>query len=281
MGAAPPVAPGGVATAAAVPTIWVRLSRLLRETGQTLGLRYITNSGGAIPPATLDEMPSLFPGTDIFLMYGLTEAFRSSYLEPAEFDRKRGSIGKAIPNVELFVVDPESGLCQAGEVGELVHRGSLVSMGYWGQPELSARIIRANPHLAELIGDEPVLHSGDLVKRDEEGFLWFVGRRDNLIKSSGFRVSPEEVEENLCSLEGVAEAVAFGVPDDELGQRIHVAVDVRDGFDMTDQQMFLELRRQCPPHMVPSVIHRYPDGLPRTPNGKLDRTAIRKAHGAA
>src|SRR5262249_27908031 len=156
-----------------------------------------------------------------FLMYGLTEAFRSTYLPPEELDRRPTSMGKAIPDTEILVVNDDGRPCKPGEVGELVHRGPTVSMGYWGQPEATARVLRPHPFLpAELGSNEIVCYSGDLVTLDENGFLYFVGRRDALIKSSGFRVSPTEVEEALFQSGKVREAGVIGVPDPVLGQSI-------------------------------------------------------------
>src|SRR5690606_4947787 len=148
-------------------------------------LRYVTNTGGALPPGVLDRLRAALPTTDVVLMYGLTEAFRSTYLPPEELDRRPTSIGKAIPNTEIFVLNEHGRPCPPGEVGELVHRGPTVSLGYWGQPELTAQVLRPHPlAAAELSQPELVCYSGDLVTRDAEGFLYFVGRRDNLIKSA-------------------------------------------------------------------------------------------------
>ena len=185
---------------AGVPTLW----NLLAQPSSTMHktklphLRYITNTGGAMPQPVLRVLRENLPTTKVFLMYGLTEAFRSTYLPPEELDRRPTSMGKAIPDTEILVVNDSGGLCQPGEPGELVHRGPTVSMGYWGEPELTAKMLRPNPFLPpEVIDREKVVYSGDLVKMDEDGFLYFIGRRDTMIKTSGFRVSPTEVEEVL------------------------------------------------------------------------------------
>jgi len=209
---------------AAVPPAWIQVVEYLRDQPTSLpDLRYITNSGGKIPGNILQEMPRVFSGTRIYLMYGLTEAFRSTYLEPEKFELKMGSIGRAIPNAEIFVVATDRGICGPGEEGELIHRGALVSSGYWGQSEATAEKIRPCPELEKLIGDEPVLYSGDIVQVDADGDLWFVGRKDGLIKSSGFRISPTEVEEIVARSGKVAHVVAFGTPDDILGQVVEAA----------------------------------------------------------
>jgi acyl-CoA ligase (AMP-forming) (exosortase A-associated) len=265
---------------AAVPTVWIQLVRYLqdlRDERPALPLRYVTNSGGKIPTGILEAMPAVFPEVALYLMYGLTEAFRSTYLPPDLFHRKMGAIGRAIPNVEIYVVDPEGGLCGPGEVGELIHRGSLISRGYWGDPELTAKRLRPSPHLRPLIGDEPVLHSGDLVRWDDEGFLWFVGRADSMIKCSGYRISPTEVEDVVHLNESVGDAVAFGVDDDTYGQVVHVAVAARDGHELDVESLHRFCRRSMPTYMVPARIWAWAGPMPRTANGKTDRPAVIRA----
>src|SRR5580693_524284 len=183
---------------AGVPTFW----SLMAQENSTLeqnpphSLRYITNTGGAMPQAVLKVLRRALPTTKIFLMYGLTEAFRSTFLPPEELDRRPTSIGKAIPDTQILVLKENGEPCEPGEIGELVHRGPTVSLGYWNRPEDTARALRPNPLLPPDMGDcERVCYSGDLVKMDEDGFLYFVGRRDTMIKSSGIRISPTEVEE--------------------------------------------------------------------------------------
>jgi acyl-CoA synthetase (AMP-forming)/AMP-acid ligase II len=261
----------------AIPLVapsWVQLVRYLEEeTVRFEALRYVTNTGGAIPRPILETMPRVLPGVDIFLMFGLTEAFRSTYLPPRLFHAKLGAIGQAIPNVEIFVVHPDSGLCGPDEVGELVHRGDLISSGYWGQPEATASRIRVNEHLRPALGEEPVLHSGDWVRRDADGILWYVGRMDSMIKCSGFRISPNEVEDVVCRFPGVDHAVAFGVKDDELGQVVHVAVQWREGARGEDALRGF-LREHLPHYMLPRAIHGATEPMPRTATGKIDRQAV-------
>lgn len=258
---------------AGVPPLWIQLVRLLDVAPVVLPrLRFVTNSGGKIPNAILERMPAHFPDTRIFLMYGMTEAFRSTYLHPARFTQKMGSMGRAIPGAEIYVVQQGQGIAAPGEPGELVHRGPLVSMGYWNRPEATAEKIRPCPELAALIGDEPVLFSGDIVNRDEDGDLWFVGRNDALIKTNGFRVSPDDVEDMVHRSGMAADVVAFGVEDDLMGQCVHVAVSLLPGG--TQAALMAYCRRTMPTFMVPRAIHIWPDMMPRTASGKLARTDI-------
>jgi acyl-CoA ligase (AMP-forming) (exosortase A-associated) len=266
---------------AAVPPIWGQIVRTLSAAPTRFPhLRRVTNSGGKIAPNILEQLPLVFQGADIYLMYGLTEAFRSTYLPPERFQRKPGSIGRAIPDADVFVIKQGIGIAGPLEEGELVHRGPLVSMGYWGKPDLTAQKIRPCPELYHLIGDEPVVYSGDTVRVDEEGDLWFVGRRDGMIKTSGFRVSPEEVEDLVYRSGCVAEAVAFGVADESLGEVIHVAWTSLGGRGCEDDLMH-HCRSTMPSYMVPRAFHQWPKGMPRTASGKLDRSAVvRTATGA-
>ena len=267
---------GGVTGLAAVPPIWGQIARLLDAHPVALpSLRRITNSGGKIPLNVLERLPHLFPGVEIFLMYGLTEAFRSTYLAPTKFAAKMGAIGRAIPGAEIYAIKPGEGIAGPGETGELVHRGPLVSLGYWGKPEATAEKIRPCPELAPLIGDEPVVWSGDTVRVDADGDFWFVARTDAMIKSSGFRVSPDEVEDLVCRSGLVGDAVAFGVEDDDLGQVVHVALTPLAGF--SDAALFAHCRRAMPHYMLPRRLHVWIEPMPRTASGKLARPEIVRA----
>jgi acyl-CoA ligase (AMP-forming) (exosortase A-associated) len=266
---------------AGVPTLW----SLLAQPNSTLSkqplpsLRYITNTGGAMPQNVLAALRQALPPTKIFLMYGLTEAFRSTYLPPEELDRRPTSMGKAIPNTEILVVSDSGTPCQPGEVGELVHRGPTVSMGYWGQPELTARVLRPHPFLpAELGSDEKVCYSGDLVRQDQEGFLYFVGRRDTLIKSSGFRISPTEVEEVLFQSGQVRQAAVIGVPDEVLGQTIKAFVVANDDAPVIPTALLAFCSEKMPRHMIPKAVEIL-DELPKTSSGKVDYPALRRREG--
>jgi acyl-CoA ligase (AMP-forming) (exosortase A-associated) len=268
---------------AGVPTLWTLLaqpSSTLRKT-ELPHLRYITNTGGAMPQTVLAALRQALPTTRIFLMYGLTEAFRSTYLPPEELDRRPTSMGRAIPDTEILVVNEEGKRCKPGEVGELVHRGPTVSLGYWGQPDLTARVLRPHPFLPPEIGnEEKVCYSGDLVTMDEDGFLYFVGRRDTLIKSSGFRVSPTEVEEVLFQSGRLREAAVIGVPDEVLGQAIKAFVVPADGQSPTPAELLEFCAARMPNYMVPRAVEIVA-ALPKTSSGKVDYPTIRREQGLA
>ena len=266
---------------AGVPTFWSLLaqpsSSLHKEPPRRL--RYITNTGGAMPQPVLARLRELLPETRVYLMYGLTEAFRSTYLPPEELDRRPTSMGKAIPDTEILVVNEQGKLCKPGEVGELVHRGPTVSMGYWGQPELTAKVLRPHPLLASEMGDvERVCYSGDYVRMDEEGFLYFVGRRDTMIKTSGFRVSPTEVEEVLFKTGALKAAAVIGIPDEVLGETIKAFVVGRDGEELDEEQLRQFCAANMPRHMVPKAIEIL-DELPKTTSGKVDYPSLRRREG--
>lgn len=267
---------------AGVPTIWAMLvqeSSGLHE-HDFPNLRCITNTGGAMPNSVLESLIARLPTTHIFLMYGLTEAFRSTYLPPAEVKRRPNSIGKAIPNTEIFVVSEDGQLCGPGEIGELVHRGPTVSMGYWGHKELNERTFRPHPFLPQDEGGtELVCYSGDLVKMDEEGYLYFVGRRDTMIKSSGFRISPTEVEEALFSSGYVKNAAVIGVPDPILGQAVKAYVVPKNGNGTLVDALIDHCMAQIPRYMVPREVEIL-DELPINGNGKVDYPLLRRRGGS-
>jgi acyl-CoA ligase (AMP-forming) (exosortase A-associated) len=260
-----------------VPTLWSLLAQPASSLHkhQFPHLRYLTNTGGRMPQTVLKTLRQALPTTKIFLMYGLTEAFRSTYLPPEELDRRATSIGKAIPNTEILLVNEQGKPCRPGEAGELIHRGPTVSMGYWGQPELTSRVLRPHPFLPPELGDgEKVCYSGDLVWMDDEGFLYFVGRRDNMIKSSGFRISPTEVEEVLFQSGQVREAGVIGVPDDMLGQAIKAFVVPKEDQLIDREQLLAFCAEKMPRYMVPKSVEIL-DALPKTPSGKIDYPALR------
>ena len=208
-----------------VPPLWIQIARQDWPREAAEHLRYFANTGGRMPKTTLDKLRSLFPEASPFLMYGLTEAFRSTYLDPAQVDRRPDSIGKAIPNAEILVVRPDGSVCDPGEEGELVHRGALVALGYWNDPVRTAERFRPVPaREPSLCTEEMAVWSGDIVVRDEDGFLYFVGRNDEMIKTSGYRVSPAEIEEVAYGTGLVSDAVALGVEDAKLGQHIVLVV---------------------------------------------------------
>jgi acyl-CoA synthetase (AMP-forming)/AMP-acid ligase II len=231
-----------------------------------------------MPRATLDKLRRALPRARPFLMYGLTEAFRGTYLPPEEIDRRPDSIGKAIPNTEILVVRPDGSLCDVDEPGELVQRGSLVALGYWNDPDKTAERFRPLPsQRPELPITEIAVWSGDTVRRDADGYLYYVGRRDEMIKTSGYRVSPTEVEEVVYGSGLVSDVVAFAAPHASLGEGI-VLVAAR-GAQATDEggantrELLAYCKQQLPTFMVPHHI-AWLDELPRNPNGKFDRPAL-------
>lgn len=270
------VAAEGITGLAAVPPLWIQLAAL--DWPQPHTLRYLTNSGGAMPVTTVAALRAKLPDAQLFLMYGLTEAFRSTYLPPAELERRPDSMGRAIPNAQVMVVRPDGTPCAPNEPGELVHRGALVSMGYWNDPAKTAERFKPAP------GQDPALPitemavwSGDTVRMDEEGYLYFIGRGDDMIKVSGYRVSPTEVEEGAHASGLVAEAAAFGVPHPALGQAIVLlAVARAEGLDAA--ALLKECRRRLPAYMVPAHVEIRAGQFPRNPNGKIDRKLLREPY---
>lgn len=259
---------------AAVPPLWIQLAQLEWPEQIASHLRYITNSGGAMPGAVVKALRAKLPKTRVFLMYGLTEAFRSTYLPPEELDRRPDSIGKAIPNAEVMVVRADGSPAAPGEAGELVHRGALVAMGYWNDPEKTAERFRPAPsQLPGIPLPEIAVWSGDTVRADDEGFLYFIARKDDMIKTSGYRVSPTEVEEVVYSTGVVGEAVALGVPHPALGQAIVLLATPRASQALAEDFLMAECKRRLPAFMVPTVI-RVMESLPRNPNGKIDRKKL-------
>lgn len=270
---------GDVNGLAMVPTMWIPFVRLLNDRGVVLDqIRYVANSGGPLPTDVQKAWPVVFPKARHYLMYGMTEGFRSSYLPPEDFERKMGSIGLPLPNVELFVVHPEKGLCDAFEHGELIHRGSLLSSGYYGKPSATEKKIRPCAHLQHLIGDESVLHSEDTVYRDNEGYLWFVARTSTFIKCSDFRISPTEVEDIVFSSGLVNDVVAFGAPDEMLGQVVHLAANSSNDEPLQKDALRRHCKKNMPFYMVPREIHEWPDAMPRTSNAKIDRPRVIAAY---
>ncbi|MEQ1529851.1 MAG: acyl-CoA ligase (AMP-forming), exosortase A system-associated [Methylococcales bacterium] len=259
---------------AAVPPLWAQLANLEWPAEINSHLRYMTNSGGKMPKAVLNAIRQRVPDGQFFLMYGLTEAFRSTYLPPAQIDKRPDSMGKAIPNAEILVVREDGSLCVPHEPGELVHKGSLVAMGYWNDPEKTAERYKPAPNqLNELPLTEIAVWSGDTVTMDEEGYLYFVGRKDDMIKTSGYRVSPTEIEEVIYSSGLVKEAAAIGIEHDTLGQAVLVVVSVEDPDTFSEQTLSNLCKTQLPNFMVPAKIVLLPV-LPKNPNGKIDRKTL-------
>ena len=258
----------GVTGFPVVPTILSLLLHGQRDALDLPSLRYITNTGAALPAAHIARIRELLPHVQLFSMYGLTECKRVSYLPPHELDRRPTSIGLPIPNTEVFIVDAEGQRVADGEVGELVVRGPHVMRGYWADPQETAKRFRPGP-----MPGETVLYTGDLVRRDSDGFLYFVGRMDDIIKSRGEKVSPKEVEAVVYGLDGVVDAAVIGVPDDVLGSAIALFVSLAPGSTLTPRQIQAHCQKQLENFMVPKVIEVWPS-LPKSPQGKLDKRAI-------
>jgi acyl-CoA ligase (AMP-forming) (exosortase A-associated) len=266
---------------AGIPSIWIALTRSSLAQTNLPSLRYITNSGGVIPSPVLEFLRKALPTTDIYLMYGLTEAFRSTFLPPEDFDTHPGSMGKAIPNTEIFVIAEDGHPCGPHEIGELVHRGPTVAMGYWNRPEETEKCFRVlDSPVIKGSTPERVVFSGDLVKTDEDGYLYYVGRKDGMIKCSGVRISPTEIEEVAFRSGLIREAAAIGVADDIAGQAIKLFV-VPVGNKSDSRQLKKQIIEHCgnsvPRYMVPKYIEIIPE-LPKTPHGKVDYPVLKKKH---
>ena len=259
-----------VSVLAAVPPLWLRLLNGggLRDR-RLPDLRVVTNAGGHLPVDAVRVLRSAHPDARLYLMYGLTEVLRSTYLPPEEVDRRPDSMGRAIPGAEVYVVDEDGRPVPRGSVGELVHRGPTVTRGYWNDPALTARVYRPLPGITA--PGECAVFSGDLVRQDAEGFLYYVSRRDRLIKTMGFRVGPDEVIDVLIASGEVAEAEVVGEPDPVWGTRIAAHVVLGAGGDLGRLKAFCG--RELPRHMQPArfVAH---DALPLLPSGKHDLAAL-------
>jgi acyl-coenzyme A synthetase/AMP-(fatty) acid ligase len=250
--------------------LWVQLVEAVWPPAPALSLRRLTNSGGKLAPSVIRRMRELFAAADIYSMYGLTEAFRSTYLEPELLDSHPDSMGKAIPFAEILVADRERQAIEGEGEGELVHAGPLVAQGYWQDPERTAERFKPAPAGSAYGGI--AVWSGDRVRRDGDGLLYFVGREDGMIKTAGNRVSPTEVEEAAIASGVVHEAVALGYPDARLGEAI--ALVVRPERREREDELRAFLRTSLPNFMQPSAIV-WREELPRSPNGKLDRVELK------
>ena len=234
-------------------------------------LRYITNTAQALPPKHIFSLRELFPHVKIYSMYGLTECKRVAYLDPSQAENRPSSVGKAMPNVEVFIVDEEGRkITQPGQIGELVIRGANVMKGYWNLPELTAQRLKPGPW-----DGEKLLYSGDYFKTDEEGYLYFVSRKDDIIKTAGEMVSPKEVENVLYEMDGIVEAAVVGIPDEILGNAVKAFVVLADGFRLTDKDIILHCQEHLESFMVPKSIE-FREELPKTSTGKLKKAELIK-----
>jgi len=251
-----------------VPTISAILLQMDLGKYDLSRLRYVTNTGAALPTEHIVRLRGLLPHVAIYSMYGLTECKRVSYLPPGEIDRRPGSVGRGMPNEEVYVVDEEGRRVGPGVVGELVVRGSNVMKGYWELPDETDRVLRPGP-----LPGEKVLYTGDLFRTDEEGYLYFVGRKDDIIKSRGEKVSPKEVENVLYAHPEVAEAAVVGVPDPVLGEAVKAILTRKSGSQLTERDILRHCASRLEDFMVPSLVE-FRAALPKTSNGKIDKREL-------
>ena len=252
-----------------VPTMAALLLRMKDlEPGSLPHLRYITNTAAALPPAHIRRLQQLFPTTTMYSMYGLTECKRCTYLPPAQLAARPGSVGIAIPNTEVYLVDDQGQRLGPGSTGELVIRGGHVMQGYWEDPQATARALRPGPNPWER-----VLYSGDLFRSDAEGYLYFIGRKDDIIKTRGEKVSPKEVENVLYALPGVREAAVIGVPDPILGLAIKALLVLDEPGVLSEREVLVHCARHLEDFMVPKTV-QFCGELPKTDSGKIRRSQL-------
>src|SRR3954471_12388276 len=260
----------GVTGFPGVPTIFAVLAELKNLKDYDFSkIRFVTNTAAALPVKHILILRDLFPAARIYSMYGLTECKRCTYLPPEDIDRKPTSVGIAIPNTELWIVDEEGNRVGPNVVGQLVIRGATVMKGYWEKPEATAAKLKPGP-----VPGEQVLWTGDLCRLDEEGYLYFVARMDDVIKSRGEKVAPKEVENALVNVAGVREAAVIGVPDDVLGQAVKAFVVLDPGVTLAEKDLQKECQKRLENFMVPKIIEIVPE-LPKTTTGKIKKTDLR------
>jgi acyl-CoA synthetase (AMP-forming)/AMP-acid ligase II len=257
-----------------VPTISAILLQLDFKRYDFPSLRYVTNTAAALPTQHIRQLRKVFPHVKLYSMYGLTECKRVSYLPPDQIDLRPTSVGRGMPNEEVYIVDDNGRRVGPGVIGELVVRGSNVMKGYWELPEETDRVLRCG-----YLPGEKVLYTGDLFRMDEEGFLYFVGRKDDIIKCRGEKVSPKEIEDVLYSLDGVAEAVVIGVPDGLLGQAIKAVITLREGAQLTQRDVQSHCSQHLEDFMVPKFVE-FRDSLPKTSSGKISKLELAMPVGA-
>jgi acyl-CoA synthetase (AMP-forming)/AMP-acid ligase II len=259
----------GVTGFPGVPTIFAILLELDTLASYDLRkIRYVTNTAAALPEKHILALTKMFPQAQIFSMYGLTECKRCTYLPPADLARKPGSVGIAIPNTELWIVDEHDNRVPPGQVGQLVIRGATVMRGYWEKPESTAKKLRPGP-----LPGEMVLYTGDYCRLDDEGYLYFVGRMDDIIKSRGEKVAPKEVENAIVEIAGVKEAAVIGVPDPVLGEAVKAFVVIEKGSTLTARDIQRECQKRLENFMVPKEVV-LADDLPKTTTGKITKTDL-------
>ena len=259
----------GVTGFPGVPTIFSILAELKSLKDYDLStIRYVTNTAAALPVKHILMLRDIFPAARIYSMYGLTECKRCTYLPPQDIERKPSSVGIAIPNTEMWIVDEDGNKVAPGTIGQLVIRGATVMKGYWEKPEATAGKLKPGP-----LPGEQVLYTGDHCKMDEEGYLYFIGRMDDIIKSRGEKVAPKEVENILMNIPGVREAAVIGVPDEILGQAVKAFVVLEEGVTMSEKQLQKECQSRLENFMVPKYIVTVPS-LPKTDTGKIKKTGL-------
>jgi amino acid adenylation domain-containing protein len=252
-----------------VPTMAAILSQMeILSEYDFSSLRYITNTAAALHVSSIRKLRSQFPNVAIYSMYGLTECKRALYLPPEDLDIRPSSVGIAIPNSEVFVVDKYGNEVDSGETGELVVRGLNVMQGYWNRPEETAKTFRPGRYRGDAL-----LYTGDLFKKDNEGYLYFIGRKDEMIKTKGERVSPKEIENALCSMPGVAEAAVLGVPDNILGQAIKAHIVSEKDISLTSDEIMKYCSKSLEPFMVPKYVD-FRQFLPKISTGKIDKKVL-------
>jgi len=258
---------------AGVPTIWIPILNSKEiESSNFDSIRYVANSGGRLPANYLLKLQDVFNSSEVYSMYGFTESFRATFLDPAQVRKRPESVGKAVPFSEIFVINEAGSLCQPGEEGELFQTGPLVSKGYWNKPDATATKIRQNP-LVEMYQDAACF-SGDYVKKDDDGYIYYVGRKDQQIKSSGFRMSPTEIEEKIYRCPYVQEVVAFGIEDDVLGQKVKAILTLKSDYSEKDVEKIRSFcQENMPNYMVPAIFEVI-EKMPLTANGKINRPLL-------
>ncbi|MFB3926300.1 MAG: AMP-binding protein [Syntrophales bacterium] len=252
-----------------VPTIFAVLLQMDLRHCNLDCLRYITNTAAALPVEYIRKLRSVFPNAKIYSMYGLTECKRVSYLPPEELEKRPDSVGRAMPNEEVWIVNEKGERAGPGVIGELVVRGSNVMKGYWNDPDATDAVLKPGK-----LPGEKILYTGDLFKMDNEGFLYFVGRKDDMIKTRGERVGPEEVESALYSLAGVAEAAVVPVPDDILGNAIKACIVLKKGHALTVREVIAHCRRILEEYAVPKYVE-FRESFPKNTSGKIDRLSLK------
>lgn len=251
-----------------VPTVSAMLLQLDLSKYRFPSLRYITNTAAALPTRHIKELRRLFPEAKIYSMYGLTECKRVSYLPPDQIDVRPTSVGRGMPNEEVYIADDTGQRVGPGVIGELVIRGSNVMKGYWELPEETDKVLKPGP-----VPGEKVLHSGDLFRSDEEGYLYFVGRKDDIIKTRGEKVSPREIEDVIYGVDGVAEVAVIGIDDPVLGSAIKAIVSLRSGATVTQREILSQCREKLEDFMIPKLIE-FQASLPKTDSGKISKRMI-------